>query len=216
MLELLQFSIHPYNFVLTLLLGLILLYWITVMLGVLDLDVLDVEGPDMDADLDADLDGDMDSELESGGFATNLAGFLFLGQVPLTVIASMFVLWMWILTVMGNYLLHTDSWKMAALVMLAAMILSFVLSRLCLYPLRAIFHRMSAEEQQLKNVLGLSCTVLAAADDHRLGQAETEAKGAFVRINIRTQPGVRVEKGDRVRVVAKDGPHAYIVEPERQ
>lgn len=218
MIELLQFAIHPYNFVLTLLLGLVVLYWLSVIVGVLDLDVLDfdLDGPDadLDLDMDAEMDVDGDADLDSGGgFFSNLLSFMFVGEVPLTVVASTFILVMWVAVVMANHSLQTDSWKMAALVMLGGMLASFVATRVLLTPLRAVFKRMSAEDQQLKDVLGLKCTVISAADDTRLGQAETESKGAFVRINIHTRVGIQVDKGDLVKIVAKNGPHSYIVEP---
>ncbi len=212
MIELLKFSIQPYNVVFTMLLGLAVFYWLSVIIGVLDLDVLDFDIDVAEADLDVETE--LETELETGGgLVHGLLSFLYVGQVPVTVIASAFVLLMWIAVIMSNYWLQTDSWKMAALVLLANMLLCFITTRLLLWPLRAVFGRMMSEEHQLKNVIGLTGTVLSAADDQRLGQAEAKSRDSFVRINIRTRPGIKVAKGELVRIIAVDGPHSYIVEP---
>ncbi len=66
MKELFDAAIMPVNMVPTILLGLILLYWLTVILGALDMDFLNVEvgGSDVEIDMEVDLDADVDIDAD--------------------------------------------------------------------------------------------------------------------------------------------------------
>ena len=55
MIELISIAFSPLNIVFTVLLILIVLYWITVILGVLDVDLFDIDF-DTDVDVDAEVD----------------------------------------------------------------------------------------------------------------------------------------------------------------
>ena len=67
MIEFLQECILPVNLPLTILMGLVLSYWLMVIVGVLGLDVIDLD-LDLDADVDLDLDTGVDAEVDGGLF----------------------------------------------------------------------------------------------------------------------------------------------------
>ena len=60
--ELLQACVSLANLPYTILLGLVLLYWVSVIVGVFDLDS---GTPDMDADADLDMDADADVDMDA-------------------------------------------------------------------------------------------------------------------------------------------------------
>ena len=60
--ELIQLALHPFNIVYTMLLIIAVLYWLTVIIGVLDINALDIN-----FDLDVDSDIDIDGEMNAGG-----------------------------------------------------------------------------------------------------------------------------------------------------
>ena len=87
MRELLEASISYVNFPFTVLLGLVLLYWITVIVGLLDLDLFDVD-LDVDADVDVDVDVDVDAGADVpgvGGAGIATLRFFHVGTVPVEV-----------------------------------------------------------------------------------------------------------------------------------
>ena len=59
MAELMTLALSPINLVFTLLLLMVILYWIIVILGVLDVDLFQVDLSDFDADGDLGVDGDV-------------------------------------------------------------------------------------------------------------------------------------------------------------
>ena len=116
----------------TVLIALVLAYWLTVIVGALDVDLFDIDADldvdvdmdldiDVDVDLDVDVDVDVDVELgvdgmdgagaDVGGDAPEIGGFagalhaLGLTGVPLTVTLSIFILYNWVFTFLGVYAL---------------------------------------------------------------------------------------------------------------
>ena len=64
MSELIQAAIHWSTLPLTVMLGLVVFYWLLTILGAIDLDGFDFDF-DTDTDIDADLDVDADGEMQS-------------------------------------------------------------------------------------------------------------------------------------------------------
>ena len=89
MSEFIDAILSPVNLVLSIFLLGCFGYWAMVCLGALDIDVFD---------FDFDADGEVD--VEPGGTSSlSLIRFFNLGEVPLTVLASIFVLILWVVGV---------------------------------------------------------------------------------------------------------------------
>lgn len=136
MLELLYAAFSPVNIALTVLLVLIVLYWLAVIVGALDIHFLHVDvdaGGDVHVDLHADADAGADLHLDhdldvghdlhvdqdadvghdvhaDGGFHAGglraVLGFFYLGEVPLMVLVSILVLAMWMMSIIANHVLN--------------------------------------------------------------------------------------------------------------
>ena len=94
----------PVNLPASFLLGLVLLYWLMVILGVLGMDAFDL---DLDADLDFDVEADVDGHFEGSVFGKVL-DFFHLGDVPIMIVVSFFVLNMWIITIVSNHYFNPE------------------------------------------------------------------------------------------------------------
>jgi hypothetical protein len=82
--------LRPVNLPFTVLLGAVALYWLLVVFGLADTDLLDAEGG-VDAGLDVGAEGGGDSGGggggdAGGGFFRPISSFLALGEVPTTVV----------------------------------------------------------------------------------------------------------------------------------
>ncbi|RMG67737.1 MAG: hypothetical protein D6722_12680, partial [Bacteroidetes bacterium] len=105
MTELYELSISPPNLPYTILLGLMVVYWLTVIIGAIDLDFLDF---DVDVDTDVDVDAEVDTEVEVDGEADGAGGvsgagwflttasFFNLGSVPFMIFMSFLCLSLWV------------------------------------------------------------------------------------------------------------------------
>ena len=90
MQELLQAAFSTPNIVFTVLLLVVMLYWVSVFMGLLDMGSFDVDiDVDMDVDVDVDIDADVDADAEvTGGGLAGILHFFNLGQVPFMVIMN--------------------------------------------------------------------------------------------------------------------------------
>jgi len=94
MYELIQTAFSPVNLIYTFLLIIVIMYWLSIIIGALDFGSFDI---DFDIDADVDIDIDVDAEIETGS-SSNLAGvlhFFNFGKLPFMVIMSFAVLFAW-------------------------------------------------------------------------------------------------------------------------
>ena len=230
MSELFDASLEFPSIVFTIALGVVLAYWLFVLLGTLDIDLFghgDVGGHDVGGDVggdvgdaaghdaggdghggDGDGDGhDHDSDTESGG----LWHFLGLGDVPLTISISFIVLTGWVASMLGTrYVGDTDALRfvMLPVALVAALLASAVLVR----PLRPVFR--VREGKTNRDYEGHTCTITTGHVDDTFGQATIEDGGTVLIIAVRSDKPGALKRGDKALVVEFDPERqAYIVEP---
>ncbi len=177
----------------TLLLGLVIGYWLLVMLGALDLDFFD---------FDIDLDGQSDSPLSVGFLGLR---FLNLGRIPVMVWVSVFALTFWVLTMLLWFLFDRPAyepglwWDFQYVLRNAA--LSVVLTKLVTQPLVPFFD--TPEEYTPESLIGRECEVSTYEATAEYGQARFRTDGAPLLLNVRTTAGT-LAKGDRAEIVDYD------------
>ena len=94
MLELLEQSLLPFNLPLTIALGAVMLFWLVVLMGFLSFDAIDLDvAPELG-------DADVFSLTALIGKLTNAA------DIPVTIILSIYTLFLWVSSVLGNYYLN--------------------------------------------------------------------------------------------------------------
>ena len=117
MQELWQAAFEPVNLFYTILLGLILLYWLSVLVGALDLSALDFDldvDADMDMDVDVDADIDADAEMESSlGWMAGALHFFNFGKLPFMILMTFVILPAWVLSIGLNENLGHGRWWFA-------------------------------------------------------------------------------------------------------
>ena len=112
MLELFQAAISPHQLLLSLLLALVICYWLLVILGALDFET------DLPDDFgDADVDAHHGHGINTGG-AWITAGRLFgFSQVPIVVWGSFIILFMWFVSLALNQKWNADADTLRALLL---------------------------------------------------------------------------------------------------
>ncbi|MEO1088934.1 MAG: hypothetical protein AAFY88_32305 [Acidobacteriota bacterium] len=237
MTEFIAAILSPINLVLTVLLAVIIGYWLFVILGVLGMDVLDFDtDPDVDADLEIDpdvaiepgtsvnTDIDPDIELHShghahsaqgiagGGMALSVMRFFNVGTVPLTILISVLVLMLWMMSVALHPLI--GEWNVAfKLVMLVpTTAVAALVTKIITTPLAIVFTKLQAAEKAETNIrlVGQRCTVVTGQADASFGQAEVQTDGAPIRLSVRTTaPGIVIPKGAEAVLVAHNKPGGF-------
>ena len=220
-------------------LGVVIVYWLFVLLGALDINLLgdaDLDGhghTDLDVaghghaagHLDGHLDGhghaDVhhgdhphhgDADAEHAGGLAGLIQTLGLGGVPVTLMLSVLILAAWSFCLGGLELLGSTGWTRVAAPLLA-LALAVPLTGLLIRPLRRFFASLAAPQH--RDLIGKICTITTLRVSERYGQAEVANGGAGLIVQVRsTDPG-RLSRGDRALIFDyKD--EVFYVEPVNQ
>lgn len=211
----------------SLLLVVVIVYWLSVLVGVLDLDLFDID-VDMDLDLDVDVDmgGAMEGAVEGASDLSSsstgmghrvlvgIFSWLSLGRVPVTISFSFFTLYAWIMTFSGVYYLSSMmSPAMSALLFAGSTILSLFLAGVSVRPMRGLFHTHTKHGQE--TLVGSVCVVTTGRVDAKFGQASFNDGGAGLNLSIRCDtPDNGIKRGDRVLIIGYDPEtRLYHVEP---
>ncbi|MEL6970499.1 MAG: hypothetical protein AAFO02_10025 [Bacteroidota bacterium] len=206
--ELLQLALHPFNLVYSILLALIVLYWISVILGAVDMSALDF---DFDADVDLDVDVDADTDISVGGWFTAVFHFFHFDRVPFMLIMSIVVLSAWTLSIISNQ--YWGNYSLGfALAMTAPIILSsFMAAKILTYPLIPLFSAMNQAVAPVEYI-GLNCKVKLPPADQKFGQAGVYHQGDELLVNIKSQHELRA--GQEAVIVGRTEDKRYwLVEP---
>jgi hypothetical protein len=182
----------------TLLLIICLLYWIVAVLGLVDLDVLDM-------DYDGDIDAADSVEAQSG-----IAGLLLkfgLGGVPLTITISIISLIGWLLCYYASYfasqIIPSKLLNILASIgiFVAATYFSVLITAQIIKPIRTLFAKLEIDET--KHILGQSVIVRSAVVNKDRGEAIMNDGGAGLLLNVRATGNDEFNKGDEVVVIEK-------------
>jgi Protein of unknown function (DUF1449) len=172
MLELLNASFSLSNLLLTSLLGLILLYWASVIAGALDMKSIDVSMDkdihfDKDLHIDKDIAVDINKDISIGkdihtdkeivgnsNFFVDFLRFFNFGQVPFMVVLSILVLIMWSVSVYCNnpqsFINPSQSVGLAFLLLIPNLFLSLFITKFLTAPLIPVFRKLDTTKAPLE------------------------------------------------------------------
>lgn len=231
MSELIEASLRFPSVVFTILLGIVTLYWLSVLIGALDIDLLggaDASGAakgvgdaltgggkgGAEALKGAKLDLDGDGVIGDGG--GGIWGGLGLGKVPVTVSTSVIVLVAWCGSLLAMHHLpdvvgHT-AW-LPATVLLGTLIAAMPIAALLVRPLHPVFELK--EGKSGAHYVGYTCTITTGRVDHDFGQARVEDGGTVLDIPVRCDRTDVFARGDKALIIEFDPErHAYVIVPQ--
>lgn len=185
----------------TILLGVCLAYWVLLIAGAVDLDLLDF---DIDADMDAD----------TGGSSWGMTAFKFLNfnDVPLMIWLTIFA----ISYVAGGLMFVstrevTGEWGEIAAGIAGTTAIALVATKLLTQPLRGKFD--SVEPNVAETLVGRRCVITTSEVSDRFGQARVESDGAPLLLNVRG-PSDLLAKNDVAVITSYDSArNIFYVEP---
>jgi hypothetical protein len=222
--ELMQSSLQFPTVVFTIALGIALVYWLFVLLGALDLDLLGSGHPDFDVDVSgvhADVgdasgghdaggghDADGDADADGGGVWTMLG----LGTVPLTISISFILLVGWVGSLLAMHYLVGDSGIGKAILLPIVLILALPIAALLVKPLAPVFR--IKEGKTNADYVGHVCTITTNSVDDTFGFANIEDGGSLVQISVRCDQSGKLARGDKALIIEFDPTRrTFVVEP---
>ncbi len=189
------------------LLGIVVVYWIVAMLGLIDLDFSG----------DAELDIDSDVDISVGSLTGLLLTFGLTG-VPFTLVISIIILICWLISFYLQFYLLTwlpDGWLYYFLGVLSSFIVFFIslpITAIVIRPLKGMFK--SVEAATSDHLVGKEATVATSKVSETFGQARLFNNGAEILVDVRCDPEHIFKLGDKVLVIKYlQASHAYIVAP---
>lgn len=208
MIEIFYESIRWANLPYTILLGFILLYWLLVILGALDIDLGDF---DFLSDVDTELDGSVATE---AGWLAGVLQFLNLGQVPTMIVVSFMTISLWAGSILFNHYWNIPSTLVLIVLFIPNLIIAAIVTHFCARPFRRLFQELNREGTETLPITGRYGKVITTEVNDHFGQVEIETEGAPLVISARAPEGKSYSKGESVVVVNEiSNESSFLVKP---
>lgn len=216
--ELFQAAFSPINLIYTILLMVVLLYWLTVFIGLLDLDSFDFD-VDTDVDVDADIDVDVDAEVDvdtdvdtdadtgSTGVSPVLALLVFfnLGKVPLMIFMSFLSLFLWMGSILGNHYLGANSLTFALILLVPNLLIGLFLTKFITAPLKPLFRDVENEFKDNQDMIGKVGTAVYSIDDQQISQIRVPTQnGSPLILRVKATEGNLIASGKQALLLHYD------------
>ncbi|WP_460531546.1 hypothetical protein [Flindersiella endophytica] len=166
---------------------LVIVYWLIVLIGALDIDLLD---PEIGTDIGAGTDAGTDADADSGTGIAGLISGIGLGGVPVTVSLSLLVAFAWFAGLAGTVVLRGTGVGTVVLILIGvaivvgALVVGWMAARVLVLPLRRLFPDDKAPSRH--DFVGKLCLIKTSRVDTGFGQAEvTAADGSTALIQVR-------------------------------
>lgn len=193
------------------LLGIVVVYWLVGMLGLIDLDF----SSDAEVDIDLDVEGELDTSI--GGVTGLLLTFGLTG-VPFTLVISIIILICWLMSFyLQLYILAwlPDGWLYYVMGMLSDLVVFFIslpVTAVIIRPLKGMFN--SVETASSDHLVGKGAVIATGTVSSTFGQARVFNEGAELLLDVRCDSEHILKMGDKVLVIEySQEQHIYIVAP---
>lgn len=241
MAEVLVLALSFPSVVFTVLVGVVLVYWAFVMVGVIHIGegsegaldghvdgatkgllegAVDHAGGGHGELVDGDLDlPDVDDGGEPHGVLAALMSALHLRSVPATVVFSLIITFAWLASVVTMQLVTRTLPALAGAplsfgVLLASLIVSLPLTSIAARPLAKVFAPKRAPVKS--DFIGRTCVVRTGTVTSKFGEATLPDGGAGLVVRVRVDGDQQLGRGEQALIVDYDAEReTYLVEPMR-
>ena len=156
MVELLQAAFSGVNIISTAFLAFVMLYWVAMILGLLDLDFLDLE---IETAGGADAEG-----LAAISWLNSALAFFNLGKVPLMVFLTFLALSFWVISILANHYLNNNYELLGLLLLVPAFLAALFVAKVLTTPFVKLFAAFEKEHESTATIIGQVCTVTLPAN----------------------------------------------------
>lgn len=218
MIQLLHIALSFPAVLFTVLLGAAVVYWLSVILGALDIDVFGGSDVDVDGAVDAGGADGGAAEANAGdaGGSAGLLSALGLNRVPLTVSISLLALFAWVICVLLAYYLGglghlLPGWLLGIAILVGSFLLALPLASLACRPLAPLFDVPQAKSRA--DYVGQVCTVTTGRVDAKFGQARIEDEGNVLLVQVRCDRDNEFTRNAQALIIDyDDARQAFVIE----
>ena len=204
--ELLHESFRLVNFPFTVLILIVMIYWLLVMLGALGGE----HGSEVDHDLETDfaaehhVEGHHHGHHEGGSLWSSALKFVNLGEVPVMIVLSVLVLTSWTFSMVANHYWTGGSSLLALAFLGVNFVVTIIITRYVTMPLKPLFRAINKQYDKPVELIGAHCKILTTEANGEFGQGEITTDGAPLLINVRVLNNETLRRGDLAVVVRED------------
>lgn len=218
------------NLPLTILLIILVIYWLLTMISGIDFD-LDF---DVDVDVDVDLDMDIDTALDGGNMdfqdiatveATEdivrgkrrkplkwwqilLIYFNFVG-LPFMFTLTVFIFSWWFLTLAGTDLTNSYNNNFGVIIFFATLIPALFLTKIISTPFKRVFEKLNRDGDKAVDFLGRKGISLSTISGDKMGRAEVIAQENPMNIYIKSLNGEEIKYQEQILVIKESADKTF-------
>lgn len=188
------------NGIASVLLIVIILYWLFALIGGLGMEDLDL-GIDFshDVDISADIDHDVQIDTDGGGAFLQALQFLNLGKVPFMIVFTVFILLLWISTLVATHFLDISAWGYwSAFLLIPMIIVSLFATGWITRPLAHFFQQIGYNGEKPIDFFGCAGKMLSTIEGNKIGTAEFLIGKNPMKLNVKSMQGEVLRYGDNV------------------
>ncbi|GAL73721.1 hypothetical protein JCM19275_2568 [Nonlabens ulvanivorans] len=220
------------NITLTVLLIILILYWLATMITGIDFD-LDV---DVDIDVDIDADVDLDTGIEGGNmdfqdvanaevdrehvvnkrtrklkwWQVFLIYFNFVGLPFMFTFTFWIFLW-WMISVLTTSITGSYDNTFGFVIVLAAFIPALILTKVITTPFKSFFKNLNKDGDKAVDFLGREALLLSSISGDKLGNAEVMADGNLMSIYVKSLDGSELRFRESVLIIKRSDDKNYFL-----
>ncbi len=238
MKELLDIAFSQVNMVLTILMLLLILYWLFTMISGIDFD-LDVDVDiDIDVDADVDLDMDADSNIEGGNLDFEdiantevnkedvigkrrkplkwwqilLIYFNFVGLPFMFTFTCWIFIW-WLCTTISTTLTNSYDSNFGFIFFLGGIIPSLLITKVFTTPFKSFFKNLNKDGDAPIDLLGRKGIIQSTVSKDKMGSAEVIADGNPMSIYVKSLNGEQIDYHQEILIIKQsDDKNFYYVQ----
>lgn len=226
MSELFYNLMHPLpNAVMTVIMGVLVLYWLFALLSGSGMDDLDLGinfDVDVDADVDVDVDADADtdtgseSDTDEPSFFMKFLNFMNVGKVPFMLVLSTLKFFTWVGSLITTQLVNVATWgAWSLLILLPLAFIAVFFTRWTTNPLVKLFKEIGYRGEEMIDFLGRTGKMVSTIQGDKIGCAEVIVDKNPIRLNVRSIDGNPISYGDYIIIADEtDDQKIYLVSRE--
>ncbi len=186
------------NLPFTILLGGVVLYWLLVLIGMIDIDLPFFDGGD-GAGEGAEGGGEGEGGLQP------VLKFLNIGEAPVMTVVTIMVFSIWTIAILSNRHFNPDHTLLRALMLFVPNLIgTAIITHFVAKPFAKVNRYLNTDYDKAPPMIGLVGTVMTSELDHKFGTINIDIKGAPLTVQARSEEGKVFKQGDRVQVVRED------------
>lgn len=173
-------------------------YWLLAVLGLVDIDILDMDVGDIDADLPTSGNHDLTNLNVMSGLLLKLG----LNGVPITIVITLIALIGWVISFLAVYFIYPliplslIQFLLGIGILIGTLYIAAMCTAVLIKPLRPIF--LASNQEVQVTILGQTAIVRTGEVTNDFGEATIEDGGAGLIIKVRPYKNEVFHRGDRV------------------